>query len=350
MKNFLTATSGKRYARARVMNRLIAITALITALVLPAQALAQDPTKIPFPYGPLGLNSMPFMIAKEARLFEKHGLAVDMVYVGASAVMVQSMLSGSANLAAFGGPAVITNVLSGGDIIQIAALLPYFTQSLMVRGDIRDLRSLQGKKIGITRFGSVTDFALRTLVERNNLKDVSTLQMGGFPEAVAALIRGAIDGAVLSPPHNFRLLKEGYRELMSPKDLRALGSGFISQGIVARRSYAVTHRDLVVRLIKATVEATRFASANEEFTKRLIGKYLGITDAELLRQSYNYVTENFVKDPSVPENIVQSMVQRMAQLNMIDAKAAQSTPTSAYYDNSFVNELKQSGFLASVWK
>ncbi len=58
----------------------------------------QDLTKIPFPYGPLGLNSMPFMIAKEARLFEKHGLAVDMVYVGASAVMVQSMLSGLGEL------------------------------------------------------------------------------------------------------------------------------------------------------------------------------------------------------------------------------------------------------------
>ncbi|MSP41324.1 MAG: ABC transporter substrate-binding protein [Deltaproteobacteria bacterium] len=326
------------------------IVILVAALLIPAQSHTQELTKVPFPYGPLGLNSVPFVIAKEARLFEKHGLAVDMVYVGASAVMVQSMLSGAANLAAFGGPAVITNVLSGGDIIQIAALLPNFTQSLMVRGDIRDLRSLAGKKIGITRFGSVTDFALRTLLERNNLKDVSTLQMGGFPEAVAALIRGAIDGAVLSPPHTFRLFKEGYRELVTPKDLRALGSGFLSQGIVARRSYASTHRDITLRLLKAAVEGVRFAHANEDFTKRLIGKYLGIADAELLRQSYSYVTDNFARDPSVPESVMQSMVQRMAQLNMIDAKAAQATPTGAYYDNSFVNELKQSGFLDNVWK
>ena len=328
----------------------LAIAILVGAALVHAHVHAQEPTKIPFPYGPLGLNSVPFVIAKEARLFEKNGLTVDMVYVGASAVMVQSMLSGSANLAAFGGPAVITNVLSGGDIIQIAALLPYFTQSLMVRADIRDVRSLQGKKIGITRFGSVTDFALRTLLEKNNLKDVSALQMGGFPEAVAALIRGAIDGAVLSPPHTFRLLKEGYRELASPKDLRALGSGFISQGIVARRSYASTHRDLVVRLIKATVEAMKFINANEDFTKRLIGKYLGITDTEVLRQSYAYVTDNFARDPAVPEHVLQSMVQRMAQLNMIDTKTAQATPVGAYYDNSFVNEIKSSGFLESVWK
>src|SRR5262245_37596674 len=89
-------------------------------------AVAQDFIRFPFPYGPLGLNSVPFVVAREAKLFEKYGLSVDMVYVGASAVMVQSMLSGAANFAGFGGPAVITNVLSGGEIVQIAALFPYF--------------------------------------------------------------------------------------------------------------------------------------------------------------------------------------------------------------------------------
>src|ERR1041385_4162745 len=124
-------------------------------------AASQEMFKLPFPYGPLGLNSIPWVVAKERRFFEKNGLDVDMVYVGASAVIVQSMLSGSANVAGFGGPAVITNVLRGGDIIQVAAMAPYFTQSLIARADLRDIRALQGKKIGITRFGSVTDFAVR---------------------------------------------------------------------------------------------------------------------------------------------------------------------------------------------
>jgi NitT/TauT family transport system substrate-binding protein len=316
----------------------------------PAAGLCQELTKVPFPYGPLGLNSLPWVIAKETRLFEKNGLDVDMVYVGASAVIVQSMLSGSANVAGFGGPAVITNVLRGGDIIQVAAMAPYFTQSLLVRADIRDIRSLQGKKIGITRFGSVTDFALRTIIERHNLKDVNILQMGGFPEAVAGLSRGAIDGAVISPPHTFRMAREGFRELVTPKDLRSFGGGFLTQGIVARRAFAASHRNIVLRLIKTTVEATKHIAANEEFTKKLISKYLGVNDVDVLRQSYLYVTETFVREPFVPESTMQSMVQRMVQVNMIDAKSAQTTPTSAYYDNSYVAELKQSGFLDNLWK
>jgi ABC-type nitrate/sulfonate/bicarbonate transport system substrate-binding protein len=236
-------------------------------LLVPAIALSQELTKVPFPYGPLGLNSLPWIVAKEVRLFEKNGLDVDMVYIGASSVMVQSMLAGSANIAGFAGPAVITNVLRGGDIIQVAAMAPYFTQSVLVRPEIRELRALQGKKIGVTRFGAVTDLALRALLERHSIKDVTVLQMGGFGEAVAGLSRGSIDGAVLSPPHSFRMIKEGFRELVTPKDLRALGTGFLTQGIAAKKSFASSHRDTVIRMIKATMEGTKYATANEEYTK-----------------------------------------------------------------------------------
>ena len=51
---------------------------------------------------------------QEANLFEKNGLNIDMIFVGVSTVMVQSMLSGSANVGGLGGPAVVSNVLRGG--------------------------------------------------------------------------------------------------------------------------------------------------------------------------------------------------------------------------------------------
>ena len=129
-----------------------------------------------------------------------------------------------------------------------------------------------------------------------------------------------------------------------------MGSGFLTQGIVARRSYAAAHRDVVVRLIKSTVEAVRHAVANEEATKRSIAKYLGITDGEVLRQSYGYVVQTFVREPFVPESTMQAMVRHMVQVNMIDQKSAQSTPIHAYFDNSYVGELKKSGVLDNIWK
>ena len=324
--------------------------AFFSVLVVPFTALSQHSPKIPFPYGPMGLNSMPWIVAKEANLFEKNGLNVDMIFVGVSTVMVQSMLSGSANIAGLGGPAVVSNVLRGGDIIQIAATVPYFTQSLMVRPQITELGDLRGKKVGITRFGAITDLALRALLERNNIKDVTILQMGGLAETMAGLSKGSVDGSMVSPPHNYTLLKQGFREIVSPKDLRKLGIGFLTNGVVARRSYAAGNRDVAVRIIKATAEGTKLMTTNESFTKKLIAKYLRIDDPELLQQSYLYVVENFAREPVVPPGAMQWMAQQLAQMNLVDGKALQNTPTLAFYDNSYVDELKQSGFFESLWR
>jgi len=330
--------------------RLFSSFVLFLVLVGPSPGLSQHSLKIPFPYGPMGLNSMPWIVAKEANLFEKNGLHVDMIFVGVSTVMIQSMLSGAANIGGLGGPAVIANVLRGGDIIQIAATVPYFTQSLMVRPEITEISGLRGKKVGITRFGAVTDLALRALLERNNIKDVTILQMGGLAETMGGLSRGSVDGSMVSPPHNFTLLKQGFRELVAPKDLRKLGVGFLTNGMVARRSYAAGNRDVVLRMIKATAEGTKLMTTNEALTKKVITQYLHIDDPELLQQSYLYVVENFAREPAVPAGAMQWMAQQLAQLNLVDANALQKTPTSAFFDNSYVEELKRSGYFENLWK
>jgi ABC-type nitrate/sulfonate/bicarbonate transport system substrate-binding protein len=138
----------QRFFTRKVRFHHVPLLALSFILTFPFAALSQHSPKIPFPYGPMGLNSMPWIVAKESNLFAKNGLDVDMIFVGVSTVMVQSMLSGSANVAGLGGPAVIANVLRGGDIIQVAATVPYFTQSLMVRPQITEMGGLRGKKVG----------------------------------------------------------------------------------------------------------------------------------------------------------------------------------------------------------
>jgi ABC-type nitrate/sulfonate/bicarbonate transport system substrate-binding protein len=136
----------QRFFTQKVRFSHIPLLALASILIFPISALSQYSPKVPFPYGPMGLNSMPWIVAKESNLFAKNGLDVDTIFVGVSTVMVQSMLSGSANIAGLGGPAVISNVLRGGDIIQVAATVPYFTQSLMVRPQIAEMGDLKGKK------------------------------------------------------------------------------------------------------------------------------------------------------------------------------------------------------------
>lgn len=325
------------------------VVTILLLFLAPSSLWAQPLKKVPFPFSPIGLNCLPWFVAKEARIFEKYGIDFDPVFIGASSALFNAMLSGAANLAGSGGPAVISNILQGGDIIQITAMVPRFTQSIMVKAEIKKPEDMAGRKIGVSRLGTVTHFALQTLLEGYGIKNVTILQMGGQPEAFAGLSRGSVDGAVFSPPYNFQLKKQGYNELASPSDLAKL-TEFITNGIVARRSVAEKDKDTVIKTIKGTAEAIKIIQTDREFTKKVMGKWMPMKDADLAEQSYRFATENYAKEGLVPEAALRGMVKQMVQSNLADAKMAAATPLTAYYDNRYVEEVKRSGFFDQLWR
>jgi ABC-type nitrate/sulfonate/bicarbonate transport system substrate-binding protein len=289
-------------------------------------------------------------MAKEARFFEKYGLDVDMIYVGASPVIIQAMLGGQAGVGAGGGPPLVANVLHGGDIVQVATTIPYAIQSLIVKSDIKTPADLPGKRISISRLGAIPHYTLQAIIKLYNVQGINIVQTGTTTQAIASLSQGLVDGIITSAPFTFRLMKDGYRELVGPKDFKKAGVEFLIQGLVARKSFAVKNRDTVIGMIKGTMEGVKQMFANEKQAKSVLGKYTRQTDPDILDQTYRFALDIFVKDPTVTANSIQPIVQQAAQFNLVDAKAAGSTPLTAYYDNSYVDELKRSGWLAALWK
>jgi len=337
------------YSSGSTLCKTLLVVCLILFLFSPSSLWAQGMKKVPLPFSPIGINCLPWFVAKEARIYEKNGIDVDPVFIGASSALFQSMLSGAADMAGSGGPSIISNVLQGGDIIHVTAMVPRFTQSVMVKPEIKKPEDMKSKKIGVSRLGTVTHFALQTALDGYGVKNVTILQMGGQPEAVAGLVRGSVDGAVISPPYNFQLKKQGYNELVSPNDLQKL-TEFITNGIVARRSVVGKDKDSLIRLIKSTAEAIKLITTDREFTKKVITKWIPLKDADLLEQAYRFATENYSREGTVPEGALRAMVKQMVQSNLIDAKMAANTPLTAYYDNRYVEEVKRSGFFDQLWK
>ena len=126
--------------------------------------------KVLFPYSVVNYSSLPWMIAKDAGLFRKQDLDVDLVFMGSSALIIQSMLSGAVPLAGVAGPAVISSAVGGGDVVTIANLAP-LTIALMVKPTIEKPEDLRGKKIGVPRLGAVAHFAIRMILDRHGIKD-----------------------------------------------------------------------------------------------------------------------------------------------------------------------------------
>ena len=333
------------------MKRIFVISFVLAfSLFISSKVSGQARTKVLFPYTPIGAASLPWWIAKESRYFEKYGLDVDMVYVGASPVIVQAMLGGQAGLGAGGGPPLVTNVLQGGDIVQVATTIPYAIQSLIVKSDIKTARDLVGKKVGISRLGAIPHFTLQAILNLYNVHGVNVVQTGTTTQGITSLSQGLIDGIITSAPFTFRLIKDGYRELVGPKEFKKAGIEFLINGIVARKSFGAKNREIVIKFITGTMEGVREMFVNERQTKMILAKYTRQTDPEVLNQTYRFALEIYVKDPTVSPDSIQPIVQQSAQWNLIDAKLASNTPLSVYYDNSYVEEIKRSGFVAELWK
>jgi ABC-type nitrate/sulfonate/bicarbonate transport system substrate-binding protein len=328
-------------------NLLFAITLLT---MMSSSTSVHAATKVSFPFTPISAASLPWWIAKESRFYEKYGLDIDMIYVGASPVIIQAMLGGQAGVGAGGGPPLVSNVLQGGDVVEVATTVPYAIQSLIVKADIRTPADLAGKKIGISRLGAIPHFTLQAIVKLHNVQGINIVQTGTTTQAITSLSQGLVDGIITSAPFTFRLMKDGYRELVSPKDFKKAGVEFLIQGLVARKSYAVKNREVVIGMIKATMEGIKQIFVNEKHAKAVLAKYTRQTDSEILDQTHKFAMDVFVKDPTVTPASIQPIVQQSAQFNLIDAKLAANTPTSAYYDNSYIDEIKRSGWLAELWR
>jgi ABC-type nitrate/sulfonate/bicarbonate transport system substrate-binding protein len=329
-------------------NYLLRGIAFLVALAVADPAAALD--KIKFPYSPISYHSLPFFVAYEAKLFEKRGLEVDPIFAGASSLIVQSMLAGEADLAGMAGPAVISNILKGGDVIQVAALVKSFSVPLYVQPAIAQVAQLSGKRVGVTRFGSVSHFTAKAILDRSNVTDAVIVQTGGYPESMTALTTNAIAGAMIPAPQSVVLREKGFRELVSIKQIRDMNIRFIEQGVVARRGYTEKNGDIVKRFIEAVYDGLKRIHDDKTFAVNVLGKYTKVSRQNLLDESYRASIEAFAKDPRIPPEVFKDLAEQLVALKLIEPGPAQKTPLTAYYDNRYVDELERAGFFKNLWQ
>jgi len=328
------------------------ITALFLASALLSLGRIDGATleKIRFPYSPIAWNSLPWWMAKEARFFEKYGLDVEMNFEGASSVIVQAMLAGEANFAGLAGTAVVSNVVNGGDVIQVAAVVKTFTIPMYSQPSINEVAQLKGQKVGVSRFNSISHIAALNIFQRAGVTGATIIQTGGIPESAAALMSGNVAAAMVPPPQSVMLREKGFRELVGVKQFREWNIPVVENGVASRRSYAEKNPDVVKRFIRAAFEGIRQIYNNKELTMKTLAKYTKITDQKLLDESYRFSVEALSKDAFMPAEAFNALVEQMVSQKSIDAAAAKKNPVSAYFDNRYVDELEKEGFFKKLWQ
>lgn len=306
--------------------------------------------KFKFPYSPISWNSLPWWVAKDAGHFERNGLDIDLLYEGASSAIVQAMLAGEANFGGLAGPAIVSNVASGGDVIQIAATVKTFTVPMYSAPNIKDVAQLKGQKVAVSRFGSISHIAAQNIFQKNGVTGAAVVQSGGTPESAAMLMSGAVAAAMVPPPHSIMLRDKGFWELVSVKQFREWNIPVVENGIAARRGFIDKNPAVAVRFIRSVFDAIKTIYTNREFAIKTLAKYTRVNDDKTLDESYRFSVEALSKEGSMAPEAFSSLVEQLVSQKSIDEAASKKLPVTAYFDNRFVNDLEKDGFFKKLWQ
>src|SRR4030095_513526 len=203
-------------ARKNASPRMIsAVTIWAAVFIFPFSASSQSkPLKqIYVGVSSVSMGNIIIYVTKEAKLFEKYGLYADPVAMRGSGESSKAMIGGSIQVAPIATATVINAGLSGSDLVILAHTLPGVVHAMIVKPEIKRVEDLKGKKVGVTTFGSLTDFLVRHILRKKGLnpdRDVALIQIGGDPERIAALKQGTIDAASLSFPGYGIAMKMGF--------------------------------------------------------------------------------------------------------------------------------------------
>src|SRR5436309_4721631 len=100
-------------------------------------------TRINVGYSAISGDALPAWVAKEAGIFQKNGLDVQLVYFTGGTTAVMALISADTPLSQVAGSAVVNSVLSGSDSVIVAAGITSLNYYLMARPDIKTPEQLK---------------------------------------------------------------------------------------------------------------------------------------------------------------------------------------------------------------
>ena len=291
-------------------------------------------------------QAMPW-IAQETGLLQKYNLDFRLVFIASSPSVTAAMLGGDAEIALTGGEGNLRAYVQGAtDFVFIGAVKIILTHSILARPEVKKPEDLKGKKIGINRIGSNPHFFAVQAIRQAGLdptKDVQLIQSGGSPETLAALISGSLDAAALNPPADTQALARGFTYAIYGPDQRI---SYPATVFVTLRPVLAKRGEAVGRFMRAMAEAAVILHADREFTYKVLGKYLRLTDRKILDSSYNGEIKSLEPRLDIKADGLQSVLEEIAK---IDPRAKKVNAVDLI-DRRYLVEMEKSGFFDGLWK
>jgi len=290
--------------------RAALMTAMVAAahLVPGALASAQMPkVKVGRTTGASGFH-LPTYVAMDRGIFKAEGLDAEFV----------NMTAGELVRATIAKEVDFTPIPGGGSeaMLRGAPLVFVVGESLVSQWTLTTTRAiakpedLKGKTLGLGRPGSA-DYSeivvtLGKFFKMEAGKDYKAIFFRGEPERIAALLSGAIQGAVLSFPHAARAEAEGLKILLRTGDYMPRLGGTI----LTHRDHLRERREVVKKFVRAIVKAVDIIRTDKAETIAILRKHFNLDDPRVAENLYAQLHDKY--GPQIPRDLFHQLFESVA--------------------------------------
>lgn len=327
---------GKRRASAAAVLMTLAI------LVAP-NSFAQTLQKTVAMIGARSGASWPLWIAKEARLYAKYGLDVELVYAVHPAP-IAAVITGQAAMTSSGSDPALLAAAKDPSLVVLGGFMNKGSFAMIGSKSATDMKQLAGKKIGIGRVGDPPYHMAVSLLRKHGYtaRDLQWVSVGvDAATRAAALQSGQIDAALITAPAYFRLQAAGLPVLAVLMDYDDI---YVSTYYLFRRNALSKERPTAIAFIKAHAEAIKRFYDDRAFATETMIKYGGTRNLDDAHRVYDLFRKARVLEP-IPyalKGSVDAVVERQGQeLKGIDF--------SKMIDNSLVDQLVKEKYFETVF-
>lgn len=260
-----------------------AVILLMICLAVADTSHAAQPTKVRISYSSRSNSNTPFQIALNKGYFAEEGWDVEMIQVNPR-LGATALLNGDIDFTTTFGT-TLRGIVGGYPIKFVAVSVRKSDHFLIVRPEVKDLRDLNGKKLGVaTLFGSDQRAAEEMLrgkgLSPNMMKPIA---LGEAPVRAQALRSGLVDAVSVSSPFDLSLQAEGFRALAGPKDVEM---ALPTSGIAVTNRLLQQNPQHVKRAVRALMKAHRYVFENRREVVPQMIRYLD-QKPEVAERSYD---------------------------------------------------------------
>ncbi len=323
----------------------VLIFTLLGAIFIAPQNIdaAHPEEKVRFSVAAVTGSYMDEFVAIEKGYHREEGLAVEMIRAGGG-IATQALIAGDLQFSTSAGSA-LTAMLRGAEIKVVYTNIdrPGY-QLWSAQPELKHLKDLIGKKIGVTSRGDTQELSVRLLLRKHGIDANSVVYMpvGFGGTRLAALQAGTVDAVPLGAG-DFAQLKQPKGHMLgdTEKEIRFAYVGLaVSSRLLARQL------NLVERFLRGVIKGREYARRYREQTIPMLGKYTQ-RKREFNEIDYDSTVPVLTPEGWVSDEVLKEDVAMRAELVGVAAPA----DYSKFFDYSIVKkiyrDLKSTGWKAS---